>query len=83
MKNEVVDLGGVLGCERGDDVVEFSPLVSDSSSGELGLDLREPDLWVGGPKGRKFDVHCCYVGSYQCCHCVLLCRHSLASGSPM
>ena len=52
----------VSGRQR-DDVVKFSPLLSDASSGELCLDLREPDVWVGGPKWRQFDVHCCYVGS--------------------
>ena len=66
-------------------VVEFRALLGNTPSGELCLHLREPDLWVSGPKGRELDVHRCYVGSYRgsCLRLYLFFCHCLTSGSPM
>jgi len=46
-ENEVADFCGILGCQGGYNIVKFSLLLGDVSSGELGLKLREPDLWKG------------------------------------
>ena len=43
--------------ERGHNVVEHGPLLSDVSGSKLGLNLSKPDMRVRRPEWREFDAH--------------------------
>ena len=43
--------------ERGHNIVEHGPLLSDVSGSELGLNLSKPDMRVRRPEWRELDAH--------------------------
>ena len=58
-----------LWLERGHNIVEHGPLLSDVPGSKLGLNLSEPDMPVSGPKWRELDIHSSNVSAYACETC--------------
>ena len=67
------------------DIIEMGLLYCDSTGSELGLYLGKPDLWIGGPEQRNFDINSRYcresrLYTFLLSHTRRLC---CVSGSPM